>query len=164
MALSALCFIGKQNHPLYTKVLDVEDEFWMQCAFFCALDIVERRLADQKADASITYADSFLGYLTPAMYMGEKVMDFRIFGYVTSTGLKILCAFEDKLHVDDSRFLPEQQKLFTHLHQLYVDTICNPFLLGCLATENFKKRLNTVTNAYDSSVKPLLAGTTHSKR
>lgn len=64
----------------------------------------------------------------------ESLVDLGVFGYVTSSRLKILAIVEETaaMYAD-----PNLRPLFRHLHRLYADCIANPFFLDQLNSPRF---------------------------
>eukprot|EP00904_Undaria_pinnatifida_P004109 jgi/Undpi1/1369/HiC_scaffold_11.g04761.m1 len=72
----------------------------------------------------------FLGHLCP-------IDEYRVYGYMTSTRLKLLAVLED---VNDIRE-PELKRVFSVVHDLYVSYLRNPFAALAKPVESAKFRL-----------------------
>lgn len=77
---------------------------------------MEEKLALRRAGRlSDSSKDAFLGMLVP-------VEEHKVFGYVTSTQVKLLLVVRDVLLRED-----RLRELFSRLHRLYADAVSNPF-------------------------------------
>eukprot|EP00922_Rhytidocystis_sp_ex-Travisia-forbesii_P053375 GHVS01079135.1.p1 GENE.GHVS01079135.1~~GHVS01079135.1.p1 ORF type:complete len:158 (+),score=21.04 GHVS01079135.1:124-597(+) len=134
MAIAAICFVGKQNEPLSFRVFN-NDELQLLFGTYAALDVVEERSLQQQSVTGVYSSDSYLGYVCPAL-CGE----YRLFAYITSTGLKIILTLTDTDTYNDQ----DIKILFRQLHKLYADELCNPFLQETIHTPSFVRKLDAV--------------------
>jgi hypothetical protein len=119
----AVCFVSRNDSPLYFKAFSggSEESVRMQLACYASLDMADERANGvQIAGASSSSSDAptrdpFLGLLMP-------VDEQKVFGYLTSTGIRILIVVRDVLLRED-----RVRELFKGLHKLYADAISSPF-------------------------------------
>lgn len=119
----AVCFVNRNDSPLYFKAFSggSEESVRMQLACYASLDMADERANGvQIAGASSSSSDAptrdpFLGLLMP-------VDEQKVFGYLTSTGIRILIVVRDVLLRED-----RVRELFKGLHKLYADAISSPF-------------------------------------
>ncbi|CAN0572582.1 unnamed protein product [Ectocarpus sp. 12 AP-2014] len=83
----------------------------------------------------------FLGHLCP-------IDEYRVYGYMTSTRLKLLAVLED---VNDIRE-PELKRVFSTVHNVYVNYLRNPFspLAKPVDSAKFRLSVDRQINDYNS--------------
>ena len=139
----AVAFVSREDEgggPLYFKTfagapsapsaLGANDEATrIMLAAYASIDILEEKVHAQNAAAAAVAAgqapapppeapplrDPFLGLLMPAD-------DYKLFGYQTPTGVRIVVVVRDVLLRED-----RVRELFRALHRLYADAACSPF-------------------------------------
>ncbi len=134
----------RQNEPLYFKTFVGGAEYLrLQLGVFASLDVVEEKLALRRSGRVAEGAkDSFLGMLMP-------VEEFKVFGYVTSTNVKLLLVVRDVLLRED-----RLRDTFKAVHRLYADAISNPFAPtdGALAAPMFEEAMTRTLDSAASSI------------
>ncbi len=116
--------MGHDSAPLFFRAYPPasapDDELKLQLAVFSALDSVDervpaRRLPAEPRAAGAPPGGAFLNLLLP-------VEDFKVFGYVTATSVKIVVIVKDVLLRED-----RVRELFVRLHAAYADAVASPF-------------------------------------
>ncbi|CAF0882084.1 unnamed protein product [Brachionus calyciflorus] len=140
---SCIALVAKENYPLYIKtvispsqsVLSEQNLKYWYLIHTC-LDVIDEKL--RKVDNK----DLYLGLL----YLIE---DYRIYGYVTNTKIKIFIVIESS----NQQFHDTEIKImFKKLHAGYISTINNPFcdigktIVSKKFEELVKTMLQKVTN------------------
>eukprot|EP01070_Trichotokara_eunicae_P005929 Trichotokara_eunicae@DN4740_c0_g1_i1.p2 len=138
--IAAVTLINAQNQPICTEIYVDEQEISVELAFFCALDLLEDK-CDEVQSGGIQQADPCLGYICPAIPLGGLSAEYRIYGYCTTTGVKILAMTEEGEEASIRNLLKE-------LHRLYVDAVSNPLMLGRIDTPNFVKSLDRLVRKF----------------
>jgi len=122
-----------QNNPLFVEKYgdDDTDMATLHSICHCALDVVEERMKIPKG----ALFDAFLGLLYPTE-------DFRVFGYVSNSQVKIMAVVREEDEVKDS----ELRLLFRGIHAAFVDQVSNPFYsMGTPITSNaFRMRVSAL--------------------
>lgn len=121
--IACVAFIGHASEPLFFKACPPFDDdlLKLQLAVFSALDVVDERVPKRKLPAeprgpgAAAPQGAFLNLLLP-------VEDFKIFGYVTATSVKIILIVKDVLLRED-----RVRNLFVLLHGAYADAVASPF-------------------------------------
>ena len=122
--LVAVCFVNRNDAPLYFKAFTggAEESVRMQLACYASLDMADERANGIQIAGTVSTSggetpsrDPFLGLLLP-------VDEQKVFGYLTSTGIRILIVVRDVLLRED-----RVRELFKGLHKLYADAISSPF-------------------------------------
>jgi len=114
MKVCCVSVIGKANNPLYIKCFDsVEESLKFHYILHSALDVVEERSSGKKGQNP---SDAYLGMLYPTE-------DFRVYGYMTNSKIKLLIVVQEEGDPNDITI----KNFFRKFHQLYSNTIANPF-------------------------------------
>ncbi len=134
-----------QNEPLYFKTFvgGAEEALRLQLGAFAALDVVEEKLAARRGGRLVEGTkDPFLGMLMP-------VEEFKVFGYCTSTNIKLLLVVRDVLLRED-----RLRETFKAVHRLYTDAVANPFapVDGALSSPMFEEAMTRTLEAATSSI------------
>ena len=109
--VACVAFIGARNDPLYFKSFSSEEQAKLQLAVYSSLDAVEVAVNESRSGGSTTVggkpssAENFLGLLFP-------FEDYKIFGYLTNTNVKIIVVVRDVLLRED-----KVRELFKGLHR-----------------------------------------------
>lgn len=149
LTISSVCFIGKTGKPLFFRTYTCTSAASLQLATYAALDALEAACHESTNLPAETSADPYKGYLGPATGMPSLLTlavvnnnnstvdrlpkDLACFGYVSSSGLKIIVIVEDWSTFTD----PDLRPLFRQLHQAYADALTNPFMAETLASTAF---------------------------
>ncbi|VDK81329.1 unnamed protein product [Litomosoides sigmodontis] len=109
-----VAIIAKDSSPLYLSVNEKESsrEFDIQMFIYCSLDIV---------DEKVFGANKIL-----ELYLGPLISDqnFKSFGYVTSTNVKMIIVTEiGNISLKDQ----DIRSMFKKLHTAYCNSLSNPF-------------------------------------
>jgi hypothetical protein len=109
-----MAVVGTANSPLFLHTAaQEEDPLKFHYIIHCALDVVDERLnAKTKTPGG---NDPNLGLLYPTE-------DYRVYGYVTNTKIRLLIAV-DELETK----VAEMREVFRRFHGAYVDAVSNPF-------------------------------------
>ncbi|CAM9107082.1 unnamed protein product [Ectocarpus fasciculatus] len=145
-----IAIIGRQNEPLFLRTYtDAEGEeeedanLRLHNIVHSSLDVVGERKVGRKgsAGAADVSTDMFLGHLCP-------IDEYRVYGYMTSTRLKLLAVLED---VNDIRE-PELKRVFSTVHNFYVNYLRNPFspLAKPVDSAKFRLSVDRQINDYNS--------------
>ena len=127
--IACVAFVGHDSAPLFFRAFppasSADDELKLHLAVFSALDAVDERVPARRLPAEPRPAGAgagggagggaFLNLLLP-------VEDFKVFGYVTATSVKILVIVKDVLLRED-----RVRELFVRLHAAYADAVASPF-------------------------------------
>jgi hypothetical protein len=126
--IACVAFVGHSSEPLYLKAFPPSDDdlLKLHLAVFSALDVIDERVPKRKlpaeargtgggGGAATTPQGSFLNLLMP-------VEDFKVFGYVTATSIKIIVIVKDVLLREE-----RVRNLFVLLHGAYADAVASPF-------------------------------------
>ncbi|GFR41299.1 hypothetical protein Agub_g1975 [Astrephomene gubernaculifera] len=140
MGIACVAFIGPQNNPLYLRSMDpASDEQYLKLHYVvhCALDAVEEKVLLKRGPGDAQ--DAYLGLLYPTE-------DFKVYGYLTNTHLKILLLLDDEGPAKDEVVM----RVFRRLHSLYVDTASNPFhVFGLpISSARFDVQLEQIVAVY----------------
>ncbi|CAN0322003.1 unnamed protein product [Ectocarpus sp. 12 AP-2014] len=145
-----IAIIGRQNEPLFLRTYtDAEGEeeedanLRLHNIVHSSLDVVGERKVGRKgaSGAADVSTDMFLGHLCP-------IDEYRVYGYMTSTRLKLLAVLED---VNDIRE-PELKRVFSTVHNVYVNYLRNPFspLAKPVDSAKFRLSVDRQINDYNS--------------
>eukprot|EP00752_Nemacystus_decipiens_P007654 g6842.t1 len=145
-----IAIIGRQNEPLFLRTYtDAEGEeeedanLRLHNIVHSSLDVVGERKVGRKGatGAADVSTDMFLGHLCP-------IDEYRVYGYMTSTRLKLLAVLED---VNDIRE-PELKRVFSTVHNVYVNYLRNPFspLGKPVDSARFRLAVDRQINDYNS--------------
>mmetsp|Transcript_7226 Transcript_7226/g.10575 ORF Transcript_7226/g.10575 Transcript_7226/m.10575 type:complete len:173 (-) Transcript_7226:1028-1546(-) len=166
MSLECLAIIGKTNEPLYLLDVEKEDdevtpdendafgfvesqqrerlslekEFMMHAS----IDNLEEALGSQRQGKGRASADSkWIGLLCP---MEESF----IYGYSTSTNIKILAMISDSM--EDSREV-HLKTLFAKVHNLFVEYMLNPWagLQNKIESKKFESGIQEAVKVYNET-------------
>lgn len=118
-SVACVAVVGKQNNPLYVRVLlrdqqhdDGAHRLRFHYVVHTALDAIDERVA------SAGRTDPFLGLLFPTE-------DSRVYGYAACTRVKfVLVLAEDAA---DAVRDAQVKQFFRRLHALFADAVSNPF-------------------------------------
>lgn len=131
--LDVLCVavISRTNRPVYLRCFaDTVDEVRIHHVVHSSLDIFdERRAASSSAAPGAPQSnDPYLGLLLPSV-------DYRVYGYATSTETKLVVVLPDGEARD-----AELRQLFGRLHRVVLDATSNPFHVpgGALVSPRFE--------------------------
>jgi hypothetical protein len=128
--VACVSFIGRGSAPLFFRAFSAaagsDEELQLQLAVFSALDAVDERVPERRippagagagapAPAAAPGGGAFLNLLLP-------VEDYKVFGYVTATSVKIIVVVKDVLLRED-----RVRELFVRLHAAYADAVASPF-------------------------------------
>jgi hypothetical protein len=142
VCIGIMSSVSKSTNPLFLKVyidgMDQNIMFHNVC--YCSMDIFEEKEQSIKASGGAK-ADTFLGQL---MYME----DYKLSGYVTSTGLRIALVFDES----DSKDATMIKTFLRKLHALYADCVSNPFYQSgqVLNSPKFEKDVATLVHLWNS--------------
>ncbi|GKZ01437.1 trafficking protein particle complex subunit 2-like protein [Mayamaea pseudoterrestris] len=174
MAAIALAILGKKNEPLYLRefqsnhhdsAVTEEELFGLESAaddhqseaekcsvkqqfiLHAALDrfdqIVSRGQWRKQGDAGTDAM--FVGLLCP-------VEDMRVYGYMTTTQIRILLSVQD--NPDQPQHAVDQsiQRLLAQIHKFYVEYTLNPFteLNSTIQSQKFDKNIQQTVNAFNN--------------
>ena len=128
--LDVICVavVSRANRPVYLRCFaDMVDEVRIHHVVHSSLDIFDERRAASAAPGAPPY-DPYLGLLLPSV-------DYRVYGYATSTETKLVVVLPD----GDARD-PELRQLFGRLHRVVLDATSNPFHVpgGALVSPRFE--------------------------
>ncbi|OQR81497.1 trafficking protein particle complex subunit 2 [Thraustotheca clavata] len=137
--ICCVAIVGANNNPLFVRSIEEDDDLSFHYIVHISLDIIEEKgmiRSDRKVDSCVIVVklskdDMYLGFLGP-------VEDYRVYGYVTNTLVKIIVVVQDA-PIKES----EMRNLFTELHKLYVNAMSNPFaIIGeRIKSEKFEKKV-----------------------
>jgi hypothetical protein len=179
MAAISLSIIGKNNKPLFIREFDENlstDSIFEELLF--GLPAPEERVSSSCITCSTRHQfimhaalDRFeqlagpppgYGWRKPGetgvdgMFVGllYPVEDMRVYGYVTTTRIKLVLVVEDDA-------LPEMQSsidndikaLLSKIHELYVEDLLNPFkdTGSAIVSKRFEDRVQRFVNAFNQS-------------
>eukprot|EP00898_Chlorokybus_atmophyticus_P008511 jgi/Chlat1/8661/Chrsp87S08046 len=147
--------IGPANNPIWIKCFGegsggggLGDEGLGSLRFHyivhCALDVVESRVAQQKAAKSANPAvhDPYLGLLYPTE-------DYRVYGYLTSSRHKLVLVSGSSPNANNGTAVdPDFKPFFRKLHSLTVDAISNPFYVAGsrIASRTYDARVSALVD------------------
>ncbi|KDO30106.1 hypothetical protein SPRG_05298 [Saprolegnia parasitica CBS 223.65] len=122
--ICCVAIVGANNNPLFVRSFDEDDDLSFHYIVHISLDIIEEKV-------KISKDDMYLGFLGP-------VEDFRVYGYVTNTLVKLVVVVQDA-PIKES----EMRVLFAELHKLYVNAMSNPFaIIGeRITSEKFESKV-----------------------
>lgn len=106
------------------------DDVALQMILHASLDQAVARLGVMQRRYDTWNLDPFLGILTPALFDDEYI---NVYGYVSTTRVKILVAVHDDLSIQSAQqknIDDVMRSLFRHLNALYIDAVSNPFYDG----------------------------------
>lgn len=107
--------VSRENRPLFLCCAEGAEELGFHHIVHSSLDIFEERRPGP-APPGAAPQDPYLGLLQPAV-------DFRVYGYLTSTEAKLVAVLSDG---GDAREA-ELRQLFRRLHGLVIAALSNPF-------------------------------------
>jgi len=113
----------------------------MQFTVYSSLDLIQEKVEERQGTPQVFCFNPYLGFLGPALCFPN---DYRIYGFISSTSLKIVVVAEDRDYGDQ-----DMQQLFRQLYRLYADTISNPFFQDSLETAKFVSKLDAICEHYD---------------
>lgn len=121
--VAAVALVGRGGEPLHFHafVAGADEALLLQLACFSALDAMDERVPPRSlpggpaAPAPNGPVSGFLGLLLP-------VEDYKVFGFATPTGVRILVAVRDVLLRED-----RVREMFARLHRCYVDAAAAAF-------------------------------------
>ncbi len=119
VCIGLMSSVPRASNPLFLKVYveGADQTVMFHHVCYCSMDIFEEKEQAIKASGQgAKAADTYLGHL---MYMEE----YKLSGYVTSSGIRIALVFEDSDSKDASLIKAFMRKL----HSLYADCVSNPF-------------------------------------
>lgn len=142
----AVALLGRENGPLYLRAFGdhANDDLRFHFIAHAALDQIDDKLAARRAAASAASTaapsslDSYIGMLYP-------IESMRVYGYLTNSRIKLLAVIDDE-EVKEA----QMRAFFRRLHQVYVETVSNPFfdagsaLGGCA---KFERQLERIVEA-----------------
>ncbi|ETV97869.1 hypothetical protein H310_09195 [Aphanomyces invadans] len=108
--IACVAIVGANNNPLFVRAYCEDDDLSFHYIAHIALDIVEERV-------KLSKDDMYLGFLGP-------VEDFRVYGYVTNTLVKLIAVVQDAPLKDS-----DMRAFFADVHKLYVNAMSNPFAI-----------------------------------
>ncbi|ETV80797.1 hypothetical protein H257_06273 [Aphanomyces astaci] len=125
--IACVAIVGANNNPLFVRAYAEDDDLSFHYVAHIALDIVEERVKQSKDDM-------YLGFLGP-------VEDFRVYGYVTNTLVKLLAIVQDTPMKES-----DMRAFFSVMHNLYVNAMSNPFaVLGeRIASAKFDRQVTSL--------------------
>eukprot|EP01121_Diplochlamys_sp_Union-15-3_P010858 TRINITY_DN3093_c0_g1_i1.p1 TRINITY_DN3093_c0_g1~~TRINITY_DN3093_c0_g1_i1.p1 ORF type:complete len:138 (+),score=22.88 TRINITY_DN3093_c0_g1_i1:71-484(+) len=129
--IAALAVIGKTNNPLYIKVVGKTDtELRFHYIVHTALDVIEETVNRTKEAA---HTEKYLGLLYPTE-------EFKVYGYLTNTQIKFVLVLDYDSKAKDA----EVKNFFSRFHEIYADTVCNPFYTADenITSKKFEERVN----------------------
>ncbi|KAG2499243.1 hypothetical protein HYH03_002822 [Edaphochlamys debaryana] len=140
MTIACVAFIGPQNNPMYLRSLEpASDDQYMKLHYVvhCSLDAVEEKVLLKRGPGDVQ--ESYLGLLYPTE-------DYRVYGYLTNTHVKIIVLLDDEAPVKDDLVM----RVMKRLHNLYVDTTSNPFhKFGMpISSPRFDAALESIVSVY----------------
>ncbi|CEO98347.1 Trafficking protein particle complex subunit 2-like protein [Plasmodiophora brassicae] len=114
--IACLAVLGNQptHNPLFVRVFGERDALQFHYFVHCAVDIIEEKVQSSRGVSPAPF-DKYLGYLCP-------IDEYKVYGYMTVSDIKFIVVVQD-VFVRDS----DMKGLFRWLHNLYVDTLMNPF-------------------------------------
>ena len=117
MPIVCVAVVGRTNNPLYLRAFDAAS-LRFQYIVHTSLDIVEEKLrvASKSKTTAASGATGYLGLLYPTE-------EFKVYGYITNTKVKFIVVAADDGETKDAAI----GVFFKKFHQLYVNTISNPF-------------------------------------
>ncbi|CAM9125417.1 unnamed protein product [Discosporangium mesarthrocarpum] len=145
-----VCFavIGRQNEPLFLRTYmdnDVDDPedsaLRLHNVVHSSLDIFNEWKGGSGQGKAGLVGDMFLGHLCP-------IDEYRVYGYVTSTWLKLVAVLEDSNSIREA----ELRKVFSTVHNFYVNYLRNPFspLARPIVSERFQLAVDRQVNDYNA--------------
>mmetsp|Transcript_42616 Transcript_42616/g.107532 ORF Transcript_42616/g.107532 Transcript_42616/m.107532 type:complete len:133 (-) Transcript_42616:923-1321(-) len=106
---ACVAIVGKKNNPLFLRSFNSStDELKFHYIVHSALDVVSTR---ETAGAQ----EPFLGLLFPTE-------EFRVYGYLTNTRVKLLVVVQQSHNKDT-----EVKAFLERLHSAYIKAVSNPF-------------------------------------
>lgn len=142
MTVAGVAVLGKDNNPLYIRAYGPHDQLRFHFIVHTGLDFLEEKVTAQRQAAGTSAAaaatskhDCYLGLLYP-------IEELRVYGYLTNSRIKLIAVLDDE-EVKDT----EMKALFRRLHNLYTDTVSNPFhtpdteLYGCASFDRQVQRI-----------------------
>ncbi|KAK6590892.1 hypothetical protein RS030_111861 [Cryptosporidium xiaoi] len=131
--ISVVCIslVDRSNQPLLFRSFENEFQESMQFSIYSALDLLERKTNDDSAEGSL---DTYLGYLGPAI---TSNYEYEIYGFLSFSQVKIIAILQD--HPENES---ELRDFFQNIYKLYVDTLCNPFLLRTIETPKLLSKID----------------------
>jgi len=143
---------GDQNSPP-SRSCSIRHQFLLQSAFEIFDDAINKRLSKKIAkDRNETNAATglWIGFLC-------LVEEFRFYGYMTATGIKIITATKDSFSLDQKHLqISNDEKLketMTKIHYLYVDYLLNPFAerMGLITSRRFDQGVKSLVLSFNGS-------------
>lgn len=115
--VSVVCvsLISKENSPLFIKNYMDDEDLNLHRIVYASLDMIENRLLPQNGTAKPP-SDMYFGLLC-------SLEDCRVYGYLTSTQMKIIVVCKDVGEPLESG----TKLLFNGIHKSYVQAVLNPF-------------------------------------
>ncbi|KAL6759793.1 Sedlin [Haematococcus lacustris] len=110
--------VGQQNQPLFLKTFPEatgEQLLKFNVIVHCSLDAVEERVTARRSPGEVV--DPYLGLLYPTD-------DVKVYGLLTSTGVKFLVVLDDVAAKDETI-----NRVLRRMHSMYVDLASNPFFV-----------------------------------
>lgn len=144
--IACVAIVAPAGDLLYFRSFVGDEQIKLQLAVFASLDYVDEKLRAARAPPQSTppapagAGDCFLGLLYP-------FEDYKTFGYVTGTGVRLVVVMRDVLLRED-----KVRELFRALHRTYVDAVSNPFasLDGPLTSPAFEQEVYRLAEASNS--------------
>lgn len=115
--VAAVSLVGRGGELLFFRAFvgGPDEALLLQLACFSSLDAVDERVPARAIPQGAAAASGFLGLLLP-------VEDYKVFGFATPTGVRILVAVRDVLLRED-----RVREMFAKLHRAYVDAAAAAF-------------------------------------
>ena len=116
--VAAVSLVGRGGELLFFRAFvgGPDEALLLQLACFSSLDAVDERVPPRAIpQGGAAAASGFLGLLLP-------VEDYKVFGFATPTGVRILVAVRDVLLRED-----RVREMFARLHRCYVDAAAAAF-------------------------------------
>ncbi|CAM9145821.1 unnamed protein product [Choristocarpus tenellus] len=149
-----VCFaaIGRQNEPLFLRTYtdtDKEDDgdsmLRLHNIVHSSLDVFNERRGNRRTNGGVGggvgVGDMSLGHLCP-------IDEYRVYGYVTSTRVKLVAVLEDSNVIREA----DLNKVFVTVHDFYVNYLRNPFspLAKPIVSERFRLAVDRQVNDYNA--------------
>mmetsp|Transcript_33335 Transcript_33335/g.68819 ORF Transcript_33335/g.68819 Transcript_33335/m.68819 type:complete len:160 (-) Transcript_33335:78-557(-) len=127
--IACITIISKDNNPVLLRVYgEGVEESKFHYISYCAIDLLEERernLPFPGPECKQEERDRILSMRRSGMFLGllYPVEDYKVYGYVMSTGVRLVIVVDENDKQDESMVVA----FFKKVHGLYTDSASNPF-------------------------------------